>query len=111
MMDELTLSVVKNLGWTRLCQSENPISDRANFREAYEEKAKALQNKAQLPEFVAKTKEYLQGQHISAVEGKTVHQIEENKPVYDVRNDYTEEQLEERSRRFADEARRRVLGG
>ena len=30
-MDELTLSVVKNLGWSRLCQSENIVADRANF--------------------------------------------------------------------------------
>ena len=44
-MDELTLSVVKNLGWSRLCQSENPTADRANFREAYEAKAKAAQNR------------------------------------------------------------------
>lgn len=35
IMDELTLSVVKNLGWSRLCQSENPTAERANFREAY----------------------------------------------------------------------------
>lgn len=45
-MDELTLAVVKNLGWSRLCQSENPTADRANFREAYEKKP--LKHKIQM---------------------------------------------------------------
>lgn len=31
-MDELTRTIVKNLGWTRLCCSENMTADRANFR-------------------------------------------------------------------------------
>lgn len=53
-MDELTLSVVKSLGWSQLCHSENPTSDRANFRETYEAKAEEQKNKSQMPEFVAK---------------------------------------------------------
>ncbi|MCD8282826.1 MAG: hypothetical protein LUC22_06205, partial [Prevotella sp.] len=39
-MDDITREVVKNLGWTRLCMSENQTADRANFSEAYEARAK-----------------------------------------------------------------------
>lgn len=109
-MDELTLSVVKNLGWTRMCQSENPVADRANFREAYEEKAKAVQNSNQLPEFVARNKELLQKQYVPAIEVKEVPQIEQKEPMSDVRVELTDEQLEERARRF-EETKRRILGG
>ena len=76
-MDELTLSVVKNLGWSRLCQSENPTADRANFREAYEAKAKAAQNSYQLPKFVAHNKALLQEQYVLAIETKEVQKIEQ----------------------------------
>lgn len=109
-MDELTLSVVKNLGWSRLCQSENPTADRANFREAYEAKAKAAQNSNQLPEFVARNKELLQEQYVPAIEIKEAPQIEQKEPAHDVRENLTDEQIAERSRRF-EETRRRILGG
>lgn len=108
-MDELTLSVVKNLGWSRLCQSENPTADRANFREAYEAKAKAMQNNMQLPEFVAHQKLQLQEHYIPAIETKTVPCIEDTQPV-DIRETLTDEQLARRSQMF-EETRRRLLGG
>lgn len=107
-MDELTLSVVKNLGWSRLCQSENPTADRANFREAYEAKAKKVQNNMQLPEFVAKNKLQIQEHYIPVIEEKTVPRIEETRTA-DIRQELTEEQLALRSQKFA-EARRRILG-
>lgn len=109
-MDGLTLSVVKNLGWRRLCQSENLTADRANFREAYEAKAKAVQNSYQLPEFVAQNKALLQKQYVPAIETKEVRKTEQNEPVHDVRDSLTEEQLSERARRI-EETRRRILGG
>ncbi len=109
-MDELTLSVVKNLGWSRLCQSENPTADRANFREAYEAKAMALQNNIQLPEFVAKQKALLQEKYIPAIEEKEAPKIEQVEPVHDVRETLTEEELARRAKMF-EEARRRILGG
>lgn len=56
MMDNLTVSIVKNLGWNNLCLGENQTANRANFREAYEEKARNLQKKNQLPQFVAERK-------------------------------------------------------
>lgn len=109
-MDELTLSVVKNLGWSKLCQSENPTADRANFREAYEAKAKATQNSNQLPEFVAHNKALLQERYVPAIEVKEVPQIEQEEPMQDVRESLTEEQLAARAQMF-EEAKRRLLGG
>lgn len=107
-MDELTLSVVKNLGWTRLCQSENITADRANFREAYEAKAAEQQKKSQLPGFVADKKEYLQGKYIPAIEEKEVPRIEE--PVQEVKIELTEEQLAQR-KQMIEETKRRIFGG
>lgn len=109
-MDEITLSVVKNLGWSRLCQSENPTADRANFREAYEAKAKVAQNSYQLPKFVAHNKVLLQKQYVPAIETKEVQKIEQEEPVHDVRETLTEEQLAERAR-MLDEAKRRIMSG
>lgn len=108
-MDELTLSVVKNLGWSRLCMSENPTADRANFREAYEAKAKKIQNNMQLPEFVAKNKLQIQEHYIPAIEEKTVSRIEEDWPV-DIREELTEEQMAQRCQMLED-VRRQILGG
>lgn len=107
-MDELTLSVVKNLGWSRLCQSENPTADRANFREAYEAKAAQQQNKSQLPEFVAKQKAQLQEKYIPAIEEKEVPQIEEL--VREAKVELTEEQLAQRLQ-MIEETKRRIWGG
>lgn len=109
-MDELTLSVVKNLGWSRLCQSENPTADRANFREAYQAKADEMRNNNQIPEFVARNKALLQKKYVPAIEEKEVPQIEQEEQQMPIKEILTEEQLEERARRF-EEARRRILGG
>lgn len=109
-MDELTLSVVKNLGWSNLCRSENPEASRANFRMAYEAKAKEAQNSNQLPEFVAKNKALLKEQYVPAIETKLVPQIEKKEKVEDPMDTLTPEQLEERAKRF-EETRRRILGG
>ena len=109
-MDELTLSVVKNLGWSRLCQSENPTADRANFREAYQAKADEMRNNNQLPEFVARNKALLQKKYVPAIEEKEVPQIEQEEQQIPIKETMTDEQIEERARRF-EEARRRILGG
>lgn len=107
-MDELTLSVVKSLGWSKLCQSENQIADRANFREAYEAKAIRKKNNMQLPEFVARAKLQIQERFIPAIETKAAPQIEENQT--GTREELTEEQLEKRSQQM-EKIRRRILGG
>lgn len=49
VMDELTRTVVKRLGWKNLCMSENPIQDRANFRMIYEQEEKRVSESAALP--------------------------------------------------------------
>ena len=109
-MDALTLSVVKNIGWTRMCQSENPVADRANFREAYEAKAQKLQSSNCLPEFVVQNKALLKERYIPAIEEKDAPEIEQKESDQDVRDGLTDEQLADRARRF-DEIRRRILGG
>ena len=48
-MDERTRSVVEGLGWMQLCLSENSISDRAQFVQAYNALADREKIKAQLP--------------------------------------------------------------
>ena len=108
-MDELTLSVVKNIGWSKLCQSENLTADRANFREAYEAKAAEQQKKTQLPGFVAEKKEYLQKKYIPAIEEKDVTQIEE-KPADEEKINITEETLKKRMQKL-EETKRRLFSG
>ncbi len=110
MMDPLTLDVVKNLGWRNLCLSENQAADRANFREAYEAKVKALQVSRQLPEFVVKDKALLQKRHMPAVEEKTVVKIPEKPPERWQVPDLTEEQIEKRLE-MVEAVRRQVFGG
>jgi len=112
-MDELTLSVVKNLGWRNLCVSEAGEADRANFRMAYEAKEEAVKKGNQLPDFVAKNKALLKAQYIPAIEVQeesVASQIEQKEPVRDIKEELTPEQLEKQSKRF-EEARRRILGG
>lgn len=108
-MDELTLSVVKNLGWYQICTTMNDEATRANFREAYEAKVKKIQSDMQIPEFVAQNKLQIQEHYIPAIETKAVPQIEDARPV-DIRETLTDEQLARRSQMF-EETRRRLLGG
>jgi hypothetical protein len=110
-MDQLTLSVVKNIGWTRLCQSENPTADRANFREAYEAKARKIQSEYQLPQFVADKKAMLKEKYVHAIESKGNIEIEDNmqNEVIAV-EELTPEQIEKRDNRFK-EIRRRLMNG
>lgn len=112
-MDELTLSVVKNLGWRSLCVSESPEADRANFRMAYEAKEEVAKKGIQLPDFVAQNKALLKAQYIPTIEVQeeaAAPQIEQKEPVRNIREELTPEQLEKQSKRF-EEARRRILGG
>lgn len=107
-MDELTLAVVKNLGWSRLCQSENPTADRANFREAYEAKAKEAFNSNMLPDFISNEKLMLQQQYAPRIEAREPPAIEQT--VAPERKELTPQQREERARQF-EAVRRRLMGG
>ncbi|MDD2979572.1 MAG: replicative helicase loader/inhibitor [Hespellia sp.] len=73
-MDELTVEVVKNIGWNNICHGNNPDATRANFRMAYEEKANAVRSRKQLPMFVEREKSLLIEQYVPKE-----YQIEEKK--------------------------------
>lgn len=47
--DPLTADVVEKMGWQNLCESENQVADRANFRIAYEAYATRKKELAKLP--------------------------------------------------------------
>lgn len=51
-LSRLTAIAVRRMGFKDLCQSENPIADRAHFRQIYEGMAKEERRRTQLPEFV-----------------------------------------------------------
>ncbi len=51
-LDEITRATVKRLGFKNICTSENPQTDRANFRMIYEELAERKGKDAQIPEIV-----------------------------------------------------------
>lgn len=77
MMDELTLVIVKNLGWYNICTTENDASVRANFRAAYEERIRKEQNNMQLPDFVAENKLQIQERYTRAIEDPSISGMEE----------------------------------
>lgn len=58
-MSKLTATAVRRLGFLNLCQSENPVADRANFRMIYEGMAKAEKQLTQLPDFVRNARELM----------------------------------------------------
>lgn len=62
-MDETTRQVVKRLGWKSLCESTSPGTDRANFRQIYEQVAQQRKEtavlSAELTARIAHTKQEL----------------------------------------------------
>lgn len=108
-LDALTLSVVKEMGWSRLCKSEFIAADRTDFRESYETKARALQNDYQLPRFVAKNKALLKERHI-LLENNGQEKIGYENVACEEMRELTDTQRIEVAKQF-DEARRRILSG
>ena len=70
-MDYTTLSIVKNLGWTNLCLSENDVADRANFRMAYEAKIARVDKERLLPESISEKKAQIQEHYIGKIKELT----------------------------------------
>lgn len=68
-MDETTRKVVKRLGWKQLCESENPMQDRANFRMVYEQEAQRKNETAALPAKLQEQIARLQGSATKALGG------------------------------------------
>lgn len=64
--DDLTLQVVKQLGWTNLCMSENIATDRANFRMMYESLAQRRKKETQIP---ARIKALIESMSMKGLEG------------------------------------------
>ncbi|MBO5032679.1 MAG: hypothetical protein J6D08_12480 [Lachnospiraceae bacterium] len=82
IMDEVTVSIVKNLGWTNICTDENPSASRANFRIAYEDQINERIKQRQLPEIVQKTKQMQIEQNTKQALGtKETKLIENAEPV------------------------------
>lgn len=54
LMDDLTVSVVKNLGWSRLCQSENRQQTEPTSEKRMRQKAREAVNSNMLPGFYIK---------------------------------------------------------
>lgn len=108
--DELTLSIVKNLGWSNLCLNENVDASRANFRIAYEAKAKEAQNINQLPDFVVNNRAMLQQQYTPQIESSPLARIESNDTKVEVINSLGQEQINDRARQLA-ELKKRMIGG
>ena len=52
-MDEITADTVRRLGFKELCQSENTMADRANFRLVFEQIAERKKKNDQLPDALA----------------------------------------------------------
>lgn len=69
-MDETTRKVVKRLGWKQLCESENAMQDRANFRMVYEQEMQHKKEIAVLPAALQKQITELQGAAIKALGDK-----------------------------------------
>lgn len=109
-LDELTLAVVKEMDWSRLCKSEFPAADRADFKESYEAKVKSLQNAYLLPKFVAQNKALLKKRYIPLTENNEQERIGYDETVCEKRRELTDTQRIEVARQF-DEARRRILSG
>ena len=102
-MDDVTVSVVKNLGWTNICTDENPSASRANFRIAYEDQINERIKQRQLPEIVQKTKQIQIEQNTKQALGtKETKLIENAEPV----NERVEAPAD-----LMDELRRKLNGG
>lgn len=59
--DPIAARVVENLGWQKLCESENTVADRANFRQAYETYNTRQKEMSMLPPDVRDTVNLLSG--------------------------------------------------
>jgi hypothetical protein len=76
LMDDLTLEVVKGLGWYNVCYSTNADVLRATFKTAYEDKARERESKQMLPAFVLSNRTALQAKHTPIAVKREVPVIE-----------------------------------
>lgn len=62
-MSRLTTIAVCRMGFKNLCQSDNPVADRAHFQRIYEGMVKEEKRQTQLPEFVRAEKSQMIESH------------------------------------------------
>lgn len=75
-MSELSRAVVKDLGYQKLCTSENEDADRANFRMIYEQRSKRAKEDRVLPDKLKGLIESLGKHDVPQVETKETPRIE-----------------------------------
>lgn len=66
-MDDITRKTVRRLGWKEMCESENIMQDRANFRMAYEQESNRSRETAVLPVELRGVIERLQESGVKAI--------------------------------------------
>lgn len=83
MLDDLTLQVVKELGWYNICNSTNADVIRSAFKSAYESKARDMARQQMMPAFVAKQKAILQNKYkpVAVLQDKPLPVEEKNTEV------------------------------
>lgn len=68
-LDDTTQSVVRSIGYTTLCMSENEMADRAHFLKVYEVKVKRERSDATLMPGLRKAMDRLQNDQTHMIEG------------------------------------------
>lgn len=68
--DERTARVAEMMGWQSLCTSENPVADRANFRQCYEALQSREAEASKLPPAVSKLVSQISADLKPLLEGK-----------------------------------------
>jgi len=65
--DEVTRECVKRLGFKNICLSENPMTDRANFRMLYEQISHRKKEMNQLPQGIRNNIQTIQGTNLKSI--------------------------------------------
>ena len=73
-------TVVKNIGWQNICQSENLIAERAFFRDSYGNKAALMKQEAVIPEGMRRQRKQLDEQIKRAAARLTLDGEENGRP-------------------------------
>ena len=73
-LDPITRETVRRLGFYNLCVSENPVSDRARFKETFEIMAKREQMRLQLPLELQEGIKRIQGEFRFQIESGEAHE-------------------------------------
>lgn len=81
-MDDITRTCVKRLGYQNICMSESIVSDRANFRDIYENEAKRRKEQNKIPLQLQTQRQQMIEQ---LIESTTVQIEQHDEPVREVK--------------------------